>query len=75
MCLAVPALITSVDGTMADVDLDGVSTRVSILFTPEAEVGSYVVMHAGYAISLLDKNEAEETLKLLQEIAETNVDE
>ena len=57
---------------MAEADLGGVSTRVSILLTPEAKVGDYVVMHAGYAISLLDTQEAEETLRLLQQIAETD---
>jgi hydrogenase expression/formation protein HypC len=75
MCLAVPGLITKIEETMAEVDLGGISTRVSILFTPEAIVGNYVIMHAGYAISLLDTKEAEETLQLLQEIAETNADE
>jgi len=72
MCLAVPALITKIEETMAEADLGGVSTRVSILFTPEAKVGDYVVMHAGYAISVLDTEEAEETLRLLQQIAETD---
>ena len=60
---------------MAEVDLGGVVTRASLLFTPEAEVGDYVVMHAGYAISLLNREEAEETLQLLRQIAETDADE
>ena len=55
---------------MAEADLGGVATRVSLLFTPDAKVGDYVVMHAGYAISILDREEAEETLKLLKTIAE-----
>jgi len=75
MCLAVPALITKIEETMAEADIDGVATRVSILFTPEAKVGDYVIMHAGYAISVLDTKEAEETLRLLQEIAETDAAE
>jgi hydrogenase expression/formation protein HypC len=75
MCLAVPALITRIEETMAEVDLGGVVTRASLLFTPEAEVGDYVVMHAGYAISLLNREEAEETLQLLRQIAETDADE
>ena len=57
---------------MAEADLGGVATRVSLLFTPEAKVGDYVVMHAGYAISVLDREEAEETLRLLKTIAETD---
>jgi hydrogenase expression/formation protein HypC len=75
MCLAVPALITKIDETMAEVDLGGVATRVSVLLTPEAKVGDYVVMHAGYALSVLDTEEAEQTLQLLREIAETDADE
>ena len=75
MCLAVPALITKIDETMAEVDLGGVATRVIVLLTPEAKVGDYVIMHAGYALSVLDTEEAEETLRLLEQIAETDADE
>ena len=72
MCLAVPALITTIKETMAEADLGGVTTRVSLLFTPAAKVGDYVVMHAGYAISILDREEAEETLRLLKAMAEAD---
>ena len=60
---------------MAEVDLGGVATRVSVLLTPEAQVGDYVIMHAGYALNILDTEEAEETLRLLEQIAETDADE
>ncbi len=72
MCLAVPALITNIEETMADADLGGVATKVSILFTPEARVGDYVIMHAGYAISVMDPQDAEETLKLLRQMAQAD---
>ncbi len=75
MCLAVPALITKIDGVMADAELAGNMTRVSILFTPEARVGDYVVMHAGYAISVMGGTEAEETFKLLEEMAGLDAEE
>ena len=75
MCLAVPALITKIDDTLAEVDLGGVVTRVSVLLTPEAQVGDYVVIHAGYAISVLDIREAEETLRLFQQMAEADAGE
>jgi hydrogenase expression/formation protein HypC len=75
MCLAVPALVTKIDGTMAEVELGGVLTRASLLFTPNAAVGDYVVMHAGYAIAVIDSSEAEETLRLLEQLAERNADE
>ncbi len=70
MCLAIPALIKSIDGYQAEVDIDGVTRRVSLQLTPEARVGDYVLLHAGYAINVIDTDEAEETLKLLREISE-----
>ncbi len=69
MCLAIPALIKSIEGFQAAVDIDGVSRQVSLQLTPEAKVGDYVLLHAGYAINVIEPDEAEETLKLLREIA------
>ena len=70
MCLAIPALIKSIDGLQAETDIDGVTRQVSLQLTPEARVGDYVLLHTGYAISVIDPAEAEETLKLLREISE-----
>ena len=70
MCLAVPVKITSIEGDQADVDIGGVSRRVSIALTPEAEVGNYVLLHAGYAINVLNEEEAQETLSLLERLVE-----
>ncbi len=70
MCLAIPALIKSIDGYQAEADIDGVTRQVSLQLTPEARVGDYVLLHTGYAISVIDPEEAEETLKLLREISE-----
>ena len=69
MCLAVPVKIVSIDGEQAETEISGVKRRVSIVLTPEAKIGDYVLLHTGYAISVLDQAEAEETLKLLEEIA------
>jgi hydrogenase expression/formation protein HypC len=69
MCLAIPVRIVSIDGEEAETDIGGVRRRVSIAFTPEARVGDYVLLHTGYAITVVDEAEAEETLKLLEEIA------
>jgi hydrogenase expression/formation protein HypC len=69
MCLAVPVLIKSIDGREAEAEIGGVSRRVSLWLTPEAEVGDYVLVHTGYAINVLDQEEAEETIRLLEEIA------
>ena len=65
MCLAVPVKITSIEGDQADVDIGGVSCRVSIALTPEALVGDYVLLHTGYAINVLNEAEAMETLDIL----------
>jgi hydrogenase expression/formation protein HypC len=75
MCLAMPAQIESIDGVEAKVDIGGVNRIVNILFTPEAQVGDYVYVHTGYAISVLDEEEALESLKLLRELAETYPEE
>jgi hydrogenase expression/formation protein HypC len=69
MCLAIPALIKTIDGTQAVADIEGVTREISLELTPEAQVGDYVLLHTGYAISLIDAAEAEETLKLLKEMA------
>jgi len=75
MCLAVPVLIKSIDGREADAEIGGISRRVSLWLTPEARVGDYVLVHTGYAINVLDQEEAEETLKLLEEIAALDGDQ
>ncbi|OGO16977.1 MAG: hydrogenase assembly protein HypC, partial [Chloroflexi bacterium RBG_16_50_11] len=64
MCLAIPALIKSIKGQQAVADIEGVTRDISIQLTPEAKVGDYVLLHTGYAISIIDAAEAEETLKL-----------
>jgi hydrogenase expression/formation protein HypC len=69
MCLAVPVKIVTIDGDEAETEIAGVRRRVSIALTPEAKVGDYVLLHTGYAIGVIDEAEAEETLKLLEEIA------
>ena len=70
MCLAIPALVKSINGYQAEVDIDGVTREVSLQLTPEARVGDYVLLHTGYAINVIDPAEAEETLKLLRELSE-----
>jgi hydrogenase expression/formation protein HypC len=70
MCLAITARVKSVEGYEAEVEVGGVGRRASIVLTPEAKVGDYVLLHVGYAINVIDKEEAEETLRLFKEIAE-----
>lgn len=70
MCLAIPALVKSIDGQQATVEIGGVTRQASIQLTPEVKVGDYVLLHTGYAIYVIDAVEAEETLKLLKELSE-----
>jgi hydrogenase expression/formation protein HypC len=68
MCLAIPTLIKSIDGQNARVDLGGIERTISVALTPEARLGDYVIVHAGFAISTLDAQEAQETLRMFAEI-------
>lgn len=71
MCLALPALVVERrDGDEALVELGGVRKSVSLALVPEAAVGDYVVVHVGFAIGLLDPEEAARTLALFAEAAE-----
>ncbi len=69
MCLAVPVMIQNIEGNQAMVELGGVKRTISLMLTPEAQVGNYVLVHAGYAIGVVDEEEAKETLHLLEEMA------
>lgn len=71
MCLAVPVKITSIEGDHAEVDIGGVERKVNISLTPEAKVGDYVLLHTGYAINVLNEQEAQETLSLLERMVES----
>ena len=72
MCLAIPGQITQVDDTqfmrMGKVDFGGVVRDVCLAYLPEAQVGDYVIVHTGFAISRLDEADAQETLRLLAEM-------
>ncbi len=70
MCLAVPLRVAAIEGTLAEVEVGGVRRQVSILLTPEVKVGDWVLVHTGFAISVLNEQEAQETLKLFAELEE-----
>ena len=69
MCLAVPAEVKKIEGRMATVDYGGV-TRTANISLVDAKVGDYVIVHAGYAIQVMDKDEAEKTLDIFREMLE-----
>ncbi len=68
MCVAIPAKVKSIDGSIADVEVGGVSRKVSMQLTPEVQKGDYVLVHTGFAIHIIDEQEAQETLKLFEEL-------
>lgn len=68
MCLAVPAKILSIDGPQAEVEFGGIRRIISVQLLPEANVGDYVLVHTGFAISIVDPQEAKITLDLLRQM-------
>jgi len=69
MCLAIPAKVITIDGSIAKVDMMGNERVVSIDLVPEVEIGGYVLVHAGFAIGIIDAEFAKETEELLLEEA------
>lgn len=68
MCLAIPAKVVAVeDNGLATVDILGVTREISLDLTPQAGIGSYVLVHAGFAIEVIDEQTAEETIELIRE--------
>ncbi|MEA3396139.1 MAG: HypC/HybG/HupF family hydrogenase formation chaperone [Chloroflexota bacterium] len=70
MCLAIPTQIKSIaENNIAVVELGGMRRQISLIMTPEAQVGDYVLIHTGYAITLMDPEEARLSLETFAEIA------
>ena len=71
MCLAIPAKITQINNdNLADVDILGVKRTISIDLTPQAQVDDYVLVHAGFAIEVVDERYAQETIDLIKQFPE-----
>jgi hydrogenase expression/formation protein HypC len=75
MCLAVPGKIVSVEGADPDfrsarVDFGGIRKQVSLACTPEAGTGDYVLVHAGFALQVLDEQEAQRSLASIEQLLE-----
>ncbi|PKM42860.1 MAG: HypC/HybG/HupF family hydrogenase formation chaperone [Firmicutes bacterium HGW-Firmicutes-8] len=73
MCLAVPTKIISIDDNIAQVEFGGVLRTVSLDLVPEAKIDDYVLVHAGFAIQIVDEEEALKTLEMFREIIEHEV--
>jgi len=73
MCLGVPGKILEVkENGIAVVDVDGNQMEISIRLTPEVEPNQYVLIHAGFAMEIMDEEVARETMRLIKELEESN---
>ena len=70
MCLAVPMRIVSMKESTGIAEMGGVKKNISFIMCPEAKIDDYVIVHAGFAIQILDENEANERLKLFRQIVD-----
>ncbi len=75
MCLAIPGKITNIsnEGPLfrsGIVDFSGVTKKVSLVYVPEADIDDYVIVHAGLALSIVDEQEAQASLKAFQELSD-----
>jgi len=79
MCLAVPGRVIEIDNKdmlkMAKVDFAGVVKEVCLDWVPEVKLNDFVVVHAGFALNILDENDAKETLRLFHEMGALTDDE
>ena len=77
MCLAIPGKIMDIyqkDSLhMAKMDFGGISKEICLAYVPEAKVGDYALIHVGFAISLMDEEEAQETLNLIRDVVESEL--
>ena len=72
MCLSIPAEILEINKNRAKVSVGGVIYNSSLDLIDNVEIGDYVLLHAGFAIEKIDKNEAETTLSMIKEALENN---
>ena len=70
MCLAMPARIVARQDQLATVEMNGITRKASLMLLPEAKEGDYVLVHAGFAMQLIDEAEAQKTLELWKELAD-----
>jgi hydrogenase expression/formation protein HypC len=70
MCLAIPMQLVERSAFEGTAELGGVQRSISLMLCPEARVGEYVLVHAGYAITAVDPEEAQRTLEVLQAMSD-----
>jgi hydrogenase expression/formation protein HypC len=76
MCLAIPSKIIKIDNLLATVDVYGARRDINLMLLPEeVEVGDYVLVHAGFAIQKVEREVAEDSLRLIKEVFEQSSEE
>ncbi|MGD9253495.1 MAG: HypC/HybG/HupF family hydrogenase formation chaperone [Holophagae bacterium] len=74
MCLAIPMVLVERNEFGGVAEIDGVRREISVIYVPDAKVGDYVLVHAGFAIGQVDEDEAAKTLELLREYSDSMVE-
>ena len=72
MCLSIPGKVISVEGNMAKVSVGGAEYNASLQLIEDVNPGDYVLVHTGFAIQKISKEDADETMKLLSELADVH---
>lgn len=70
MCLALPMQVINIEGDFAKVSSNQIEARVGIQLVPDVKIGDYVLVHAGFAIQIVDKTEAMKTLDVLNSLSQ-----
>ncbi|KGF46898.1 hydrogenase assembly protein HypC [Veillonella montpellierensis DNF00314] len=70
MCLAVPAQLVKINESLGTIEVSGVTRDCSLLLVPEAKIGDWVLVHAGFAVQIVDEEEAKATMDAFRELEE-----
>lgn len=70
MCLGVPLKIIKIHGKEAVGEINNISKKIRIDFVPQAKIGDFVMVHAGFALDLMDEEDAKETIDILNQVME-----
>ncbi len=72
MCLAIPSKIVDIQGDVGTIDLEGVTRTINMALLDTAKIGDYVLVHAGFAISVIDEAEAAQTMMYIRQLVEAS---
>ncbi|MDF2881779.1 MAG: HypC/HybG/HupF family hydrogenase formation chaperone [Clostridiaceae bacterium] len=72
MCLGIPLKIIQIDGKEAVGEINNISKKIRIDFVPQVKIGDFVMVHAGFALDLMEEEEAKETIDILNDVMEAS---